>query len=327
MQQGWIKLHRRLLNWEWYGDTNMVRLFIHLLLTANPEPKRWQGTTIGKGQRFASMEQLRQETGLSTRELRTCIAKLVKSGEITTEPTSRGTTITIRNYDTYQQADSTQNGKRNGKQKPATTTYKSSDCDEERQTSDKRATNGETNGETSQATNERQTEQVKNQKVTAKSKSGETNEATNGETSQATTTKEDKNNNILVDADNADAHAQGWPGTVEEEVEALRLAPIWMEQMRMRHKLTQEQLEAYLGEFANDCRCRGTEHHESEAQAKRHFNDWLRIQIQKNDSNGRDNHTGTRKDGQQAKQERFAEYADVAARFLARSEADGGAVR
>ena len=28
MQQGWIKIHRQLTEWEWYDDLNTFRLFI-----------------------------------------------------------------------------------------------------------------------------------------------------------------------------------------------------------------------------------------------------------------------------------------------------------
>ena len=43
LEGGFILLHRSILRWEWYGDLNTARLFIHLLLTVNYEPQRWQG--------------------------------------------------------------------------------------------------------------------------------------------------------------------------------------------------------------------------------------------------------------------------------------------
>ena len=37
LESGFIKLHRKILKWEWYDEPNTMRLFIHLLLTASIE--------------------------------------------------------------------------------------------------------------------------------------------------------------------------------------------------------------------------------------------------------------------------------------------------
>lgn len=47
---GWVKLHRKLLEWEWYQDAHMVHLLVHLLLTASHEDRRYKGLTIKRGQ-------------------------------------------------------------------------------------------------------------------------------------------------------------------------------------------------------------------------------------------------------------------------------------
>ncbi len=47
---GWIKLHRILLDWEWYKSPNMVHVFLHLILSANHEDGRWQGHEVKRGQ-------------------------------------------------------------------------------------------------------------------------------------------------------------------------------------------------------------------------------------------------------------------------------------
>jgi hypothetical protein len=43
---GWLKLHRKLLQWEWYPDVNVRLVFIHCLLKANYEDKHWKGKLI-----------------------------------------------------------------------------------------------------------------------------------------------------------------------------------------------------------------------------------------------------------------------------------------
>lgn len=100
--EGWIKIHRGILDWEWYSDTNCVRLALHLLLKANFQQRRWQGMVIERGQLVTSRSVMSRETGLSEREIRTAISKLGKSEFLTSETTSRHTIVTICNYERYQ---------------------------------------------------------------------------------------------------------------------------------------------------------------------------------------------------------------------------------
>ncbi len=58
----------------------------------------------------------------------------------------------------------------------------------------------------------------------------------------------------------------------------LKNAPIWQEQMCMRHKIRPLELAAWIETFSLDAECRGTLH-DNLTQVKRHFNDWLRIQL------------------------------------------------
>ena len=126
MDTGWIKLHRDFLDWEWYDDGNMVRLFIHLLLRANYEDKKWRGIIIKRGQLVTSIANLAAETGLSVKNVRTCLEKLQTTEEIGKQSASKFTIITICNYGKYQdqqEAEGQANGKRtanegqaNGKQ-------------------------------------------------------------------------------------------------------------------------------------------------------------------------------------------------------------------
>ena len=51
---GFIVLHRAFLDWEWYGDINTSRLFLHLLLLANHQDVKWQGIVIRRGELVTS---------------------------------------------------------------------------------------------------------------------------------------------------------------------------------------------------------------------------------------------------------------------------------
>ena len=105
MNNGWIKLHRNLLEWEWYDDINTSRLFIHLLLTANHKDNNWRGIEIKRGSRLTSLDKLAKETGLTVSKIRTSIKKLISTQEIASKSHSQHTVFIMKNYDTYQSDD------------------------------------------------------------------------------------------------------------------------------------------------------------------------------------------------------------------------------
>lgn len=103
-QQGWIKLHRQILEWEWYSDNNCFRLFLHLLLKANHKEKRFKGLELKTGSIITSRDLLARETGLSSQQIRTALSKLISTNEITSVTSSQGTIIQIVRYEKYQVA-------------------------------------------------------------------------------------------------------------------------------------------------------------------------------------------------------------------------------
>lgn len=101
--EGWLKLHYRLLDWEWHDDPAMFSLWIHLLLLANYEDKKWHGIVIKRGQLVTSLASLHEQTGLSVWQIRTCLARLRECEQITSKTTNKYTVITICNYEDYQE--------------------------------------------------------------------------------------------------------------------------------------------------------------------------------------------------------------------------------
>lgn len=101
--KGFISLYRSILDWEWYGDVNTARLFIHLLLTVNWEDKRFRGREVRRGQRVCSRGTLAKETALSIQSVRTAINRLKSTGELTDEKIPGGRIITVVKYEKYQQ--------------------------------------------------------------------------------------------------------------------------------------------------------------------------------------------------------------------------------
>ena len=71
MNQGWIKLHRALMDWEWYDDIITRGIFIHCLLRANHTDANWRGMELKRGQFVTSLKHLADENGVSVQTLRT----------------------------------------------------------------------------------------------------------------------------------------------------------------------------------------------------------------------------------------------------------------
>lgn len=99
---GWVKIHRQFLEWEWYDDTNTKILFLHLLLKANHKDKNYRGQLVKRGSLLTGRELLSKETGLSVMQVRTSLNKLKSTNEITINSNKKGTVIQVVKYNDYQ---------------------------------------------------------------------------------------------------------------------------------------------------------------------------------------------------------------------------------
>lgn len=102
---GWVKLHRKITEWEWYSDINTCRLFIHLLLIANHTDKKWKGIDVKAGQCITGRISLSEQTGLTEQSIRTSLNKLKSTSEITIKSTNKYSIITILNWNSYQETN------------------------------------------------------------------------------------------------------------------------------------------------------------------------------------------------------------------------------
>ena len=107
---GFIKIHRRMLRWEWYKDTNTKVLFLHCLLKANWKDGRFQGIEVPRGSFVTSLSTLSEE--LSSKEqtftvqnVRTSLKHLTLTGELTSKSYSKYRIITVNKYNEYQVAN------------------------------------------------------------------------------------------------------------------------------------------------------------------------------------------------------------------------------
>lgn len=135
---GWIKLHRGLLDWEWYHDPNTFRVFMHLLLTANFDDNEYMGVKLKRGQCIVSVSKLAEELRLTIRQARTALEHLKTTSEVTIETTNKFSIVTIANYEKYQGVegsegvvDNSESDKQNDKQGDNQTTNKTPENDKQ----------------------------------------------------------------------------------------------------------------------------------------------------------------------------------------------------
>lgn len=99
---GFIKLFRKMTEWEWYTDEHTFRVFMHLLLTANYKETNYKGVTIYPGQTVIGRKALANALHISERNVRTALKHLKSTNEIAIKATNKFSVITIVNWELYQ---------------------------------------------------------------------------------------------------------------------------------------------------------------------------------------------------------------------------------
>lgn len=111
----YVKLWRRIAEWEWYHDDRCARMFIHLLIKARYLPGKWLGQDIVPGQLPTSTFRLAEELGWSRSAVVRTLEKLKKTGEVDTTSDSKWTLVTVVNWAKWQGADEKPDSKPNRK--------------------------------------------------------------------------------------------------------------------------------------------------------------------------------------------------------------------
>lgn len=98
----WIKLPRMFMNWQWYQNTNMVHLYLYLLLNANIENKLYFGISIQRGECLVSLSTLSRDTGISRDSVKRYLKKLKDTKDISYKKLSKGRIIVLLDFDKFQ---------------------------------------------------------------------------------------------------------------------------------------------------------------------------------------------------------------------------------
>ena len=114
---GFVKLHRKMIEWGWYSDCVVKDVFLHILIVATFKPAQYRGYDLVPGQAIIGLSKLSKELGFSIQQVRTALKKLESTGEISLFSTNKFTIATVENWAFYQCEDK-ENNKRatNGQQ-------------------------------------------------------------------------------------------------------------------------------------------------------------------------------------------------------------------
>lgn len=122
---GYLRLHRKMLGWEWFKDSNTLHVFLFLLLNTSWTASKLRGVDVQPGQLITTVDLICNGTGLSSRSVRTCINRLKSTSEVTIKTTNKYSLVTIANWAFYQSDEE------------KTTSKTTSTSTNERQTNDK----------------------------------------------------------------------------------------------------------------------------------------------------------------------------------------------
>lgn len=98
----YIKLNRKIADWEWYDDPATKIVFLHFLLTANWQDKSWHGIEIKRGETRESLSSIAERNGLTIRNVRTAISHLIDTKSVTVRTAGKYSIYSICEYEKYQ---------------------------------------------------------------------------------------------------------------------------------------------------------------------------------------------------------------------------------
>ena len=103
INKGYIALHRKIIDWEFFPDDLIFKVFIYLLLNANYKDKRERGKIVKRGQLVISIRKLAERLDKSINTIQRALIELENDKSIIRQQISNiGTLITIVKYSEYQ---------------------------------------------------------------------------------------------------------------------------------------------------------------------------------------------------------------------------------
>ena len=287
----WIKLYRKICDWGWYHEPNMVHLYVYFMLKAklvinnDSRSEAWQLNS--------TLRLLTKATGISEKSIRTCLARLQRTGEISYLPgvAHKQSVITLCNYDSYQAAKISTNTvltqeRHNNIESVSEHNNSQISAQKER---DITLCNYDSYQATKNSTNTVLTQEQHSSNTVLTQEQHSSNTA-------LTTLKEYKNKRIkeIKNIDDDIAHVREGDfvevlevtdvkkeneqkkSSKESFAELVKVEAAWLAAIQKKYKLsTSEAVKNKVDEFEIELVCRGKDKHEDMKDFKCHFCDWL----------------------------------------------------
>lgn len=109
MLNGWIKLHRKLLDNGVFFDAELLKVFIWCILKANRKPKEVNGTKLKTGQFITGRISASEELHIKPSTVYNRLQRLQRMGYINVKSTNKFSIISVLKYGQYQVEDKTPN--------------------------------------------------------------------------------------------------------------------------------------------------------------------------------------------------------------------------
>ena len=287
----WIKLYRKICDWGWYHEPNMVHLYVYFMLKAklvinnDSRSEAWQLNS--------TLRLLTKATGISEKSIRTCLARLQRTGEISYLPgvAHKQSVITLCNYDSYQAAKISTNTvltqeRHNNIESVSEHNNSQISAQKERVIT---LCNYDSYQATKNSTNTVLTQEQHSSNTVLTQEQHSSNTA-------LTTLKEYKNKRIkeIKNIDDDIAHVREGDfvevlevtdvkkeneqkkSSKESFAELVKVEAAWLAAIQKKYKLsTSEAVKNKVDEFEIELVCRGKDKHEDMKDFKCHFCDWL----------------------------------------------------
>ena len=107
--EGWIRVHRKIINAPWFSKSEYVHLWLYLLLKANHKDQEVfignEKVLVKRGQLLTSRHKLSEVVHIQENKIYRILKCFENEHQIEQRKTRRYTVISILNYDTYQKSE------------------------------------------------------------------------------------------------------------------------------------------------------------------------------------------------------------------------------